>query len=221
MTPAGIEPATFGFVAQHINHCATAIPRRIGIYPNLFTIMQQIPGILWTYFFFIFYLNDLEHATEFRMIHLNFPSGCNKLWNKGKHNDRHFLKCPFLYTVYPSCIFVTRPFLPDTILENVCVFTGWAFPPVFYISRICVICGPDPLYRYYLSSYCHLTSSSVGRHTAATVFPLCALPALVGLFAKFLRAIVSYVVSARLSVSWNISVPIGRIFFKVYDGFLF
>ena len=26
MTPAGIEPATFGFVAQHLNHCATAVP---------------------------------------------------------------------------------------------------------------------------------------------------------------------------------------------------
>ena len=27
-TPAGIEPATFRFVAQHLNHCATAVPRR-------------------------------------------------------------------------------------------------------------------------------------------------------------------------------------------------
>ena len=26
MTPAGIEPATFRFVAQHVNHCATAFP---------------------------------------------------------------------------------------------------------------------------------------------------------------------------------------------------
>jgi len=26
MTPAGIEPANFGFVAQHLNHCATAVP---------------------------------------------------------------------------------------------------------------------------------------------------------------------------------------------------
>ena len=26
MTPAGIEPATFGFAAQHLNHCATAVP---------------------------------------------------------------------------------------------------------------------------------------------------------------------------------------------------
>ena len=28
-TPAGIEPATFLFVAQHLNHCATAVPTRI------------------------------------------------------------------------------------------------------------------------------------------------------------------------------------------------
>jgi len=26
MTPAGIEPATFRFVAQHLNHLATAVP---------------------------------------------------------------------------------------------------------------------------------------------------------------------------------------------------
>ena len=26
MTPSGIEPATFRFVAQHLNHCTTAVP---------------------------------------------------------------------------------------------------------------------------------------------------------------------------------------------------
>jgi len=26
MTPNGIEPATFRFVAQHLNHCVTAVP---------------------------------------------------------------------------------------------------------------------------------------------------------------------------------------------------
>jgi len=31
LTPAGIEPATFRFVAQHLNHCATAVPYRISI----------------------------------------------------------------------------------------------------------------------------------------------------------------------------------------------
>ena len=29
MTPAGIEPATFRFVAQHLNHCATAVPKKL------------------------------------------------------------------------------------------------------------------------------------------------------------------------------------------------
>ena len=27
LTPAGIEPATFRFVAQHLNHCANAVPQ--------------------------------------------------------------------------------------------------------------------------------------------------------------------------------------------------
>jgi len=27
LTPPGIEPATFRFVAQYLNHCATAVPR--------------------------------------------------------------------------------------------------------------------------------------------------------------------------------------------------
>jgi len=26
MKPSGIEPATFRFVAKHLNHCATAVP---------------------------------------------------------------------------------------------------------------------------------------------------------------------------------------------------
>jgi len=30
LTPAGIEPATFRFVAQHLNHCATAVPKGFG-----------------------------------------------------------------------------------------------------------------------------------------------------------------------------------------------
>ena len=27
LTPAGIEPATLRFVAQHLKHCATAVPK--------------------------------------------------------------------------------------------------------------------------------------------------------------------------------------------------
>ena len=31
LTPAGIEPATFRFVAQHLNHCATAVSNTIRV----------------------------------------------------------------------------------------------------------------------------------------------------------------------------------------------
>ena len=60
MTPAGIEPATFRFLAQQLNHCATAVPY-IYIYTltyllhgvesflrtNRFAASQEIPRILW------------------------------------------------------------------------------------------------------------------------------------------------------------------------------
>jgi len=29
MTPAGIEPVTFRYVAQHLNHCDTAVPNAL------------------------------------------------------------------------------------------------------------------------------------------------------------------------------------------------
>ena len=37
VTPAGIETATFRFVAQHLNHCATAVPLLLqqGVWNNL------------------------------------------------------------------------------------------------------------------------------------------------------------------------------------------
>jgi len=34
LTPAGIEPATFRFVTQYLNHCATAVPHTDYRLPN-------------------------------------------------------------------------------------------------------------------------------------------------------------------------------------------
>ena len=38
MTLAGIEPATFRFVAQHLNHCATAVPTPLHLVGLLFNV---------------------------------------------------------------------------------------------------------------------------------------------------------------------------------------
>jgi len=41
LTPAGIEPVTFRFVTQHLNHCAAAVPGSFGEDKNLLLI----PGL--------------------------------------------------------------------------------------------------------------------------------------------------------------------------------
>jgi hypothetical protein len=38
MTAAWIEPATFRFVAQNFEHCATAVPKKEGIYVKFVSV---------------------------------------------------------------------------------------------------------------------------------------------------------------------------------------
>jgi len=42
LTLAGIEPATFRFVAEHLNHCATAVPRCDGTKYNTLTLFKYM-----------------------------------------------------------------------------------------------------------------------------------------------------------------------------------
>ena len=45
LTPAGIEPATFRFVAQHLNYCATAVPKKqLGVQKHEFTLVSGSYG---------------------------------------------------------------------------------------------------------------------------------------------------------------------------------
>jgi len=46
---SGIEPATFRFVAQHLNHCATAVPDRScrGNENNLQSEERDVCEIMW------------------------------------------------------------------------------------------------------------------------------------------------------------------------------
>jgi len=42
LTPAGIEPATFRFVAQHLNRCATAVSTDDNVTPKIKCLLSPI-----------------------------------------------------------------------------------------------------------------------------------------------------------------------------------
>ena len=48
LTPAGIEPATYRFVAQFLNHCATAVPHLAYSLVNIVTELSQLLRTLIT-----------------------------------------------------------------------------------------------------------------------------------------------------------------------------
>jgi len=79
LTPAGIEPATFGFVAQHLNHCATAVPIYIYIYivKGVIEIIPFFVSILFVFlsffvhFLFLVFLFFLYFSVHFHVfVHL-------------------------------------------------------------------------------------------------------------------------------------------------------
>ena len=46
LTPAGIEPTTFRFVAQHLNHCATAVPTTKVVKEKKLCVAQEVTQTL-------------------------------------------------------------------------------------------------------------------------------------------------------------------------------
>jgi len=53
LTPAGMEPATFRFVVQHLNHCATAVPpRKLKFHKNPTRIMVALHDYLCRFMIF-------------------------------------------------------------------------------------------------------------------------------------------------------------------------
>ena len=46
LTPAGIEPATFRIVAQHLNHCATAVAPNVGVDLVISIVIRKSSGVL-------------------------------------------------------------------------------------------------------------------------------------------------------------------------------
>ena len=64
LKPAGIEPATFRFVAQHINHCATAVPKS-NPQPPVILFKDQFIFLLYLYYVTSFFSLILMQSPSF------------------------------------------------------------------------------------------------------------------------------------------------------------
>ena len=90
LTPAGIEPATFRIVAQHLNHCATVVPHPPHGWGALsFTIFPSL-----VYFFpssFHDFISVLHHISVSSPVFLHFILSLS-------------LSCCFLFEVSSSFV---------------------------------------------------------------------------------------------------------------------
>ena len=57
MTPSGIEPATFRFVAQQLNHCATAVPKQVSD-NEIYLLIKYTKIVLWRVVKRLSYIED-------------------------------------------------------------------------------------------------------------------------------------------------------------------
>ena len=95
-TPTGIEPATFRFVAQHLSHCATAVPhcgREHGEiqYGNIFTEkLQRVNSI------------EIYRMNKRHFKHGWHYCGATDLLRVPQFQWAYFHKCEH-YTIYTQC----------------------------------------------------------------------------------------------------------------------
>jgi hypothetical protein len=133
MTPPGIDPATFRFAAQCLNHCATACPQ-------LFQSSSQLLGSLSTYFNFILItfsrsLCSFEYSLSLKFLivssllqrsNTSVPPSLRNLENLmitvfavplNKLTFSHYLRSKYFLAILYSCTFILvkeRNNLPDS-----------------------------------------------------------------------------------------------------------
>ena len=95
MTPSGIEPATFRFVAQHLNHCTTVELTGIINKPSLLHLV----GCLYYLYFIIYFILRLAKQSQFIPLHnvvylISLPFLVRKIFTF-YINGVLLFKCPF------------------------------------------------------------------------------------------------------------------------------
>ena len=113
MTPAGIEPATFRFVAQHLNHCATAVPPQKIIYSRISRDSEEKNETSK----FIFFLYFSDRASQYIYLNINQLDALNSIMSLFHASTCFEHKC--LSSGGQNCIL-------QPLVSHLC--TGW--PPI-------------------------------------------------------------------------------------------
>jgi len=92
MTPSGIKPATFRFVTQHLNHCATAVPPHIYIYIYIYISIKHNTT------FTTVYKRKILRAIQnvFCLTFLNNIANCKFASTRLPYNNPYLFICPSL-----------------------------------------------------------------------------------------------------------------------------
>ena len=64
VTPSGIEPAIFRFVAQHLNHCATAVP----LSNRVSSFIRRLYEVYYFYGFFVYHIPSRSFGSIFFIV---------------------------------------------------------------------------------------------------------------------------------------------------------
>ena len=109
MTPSAIEPASFRFVAQHLNHCATVVPWKSNNYYKFwlwlcsfsysackahglcYTVIYGLSGS--TLFFYIILIQGTIFGTNFSLLKCVFISSFNFFFKYLSNSLRYIHKC--------------------------------------------------------------------------------------------------------------------------------
>ena len=86
LTLAGIEPATFRFVAQHLNHCATAVPYiYVCVYVCMYVCMHVCVCVcVYIYVYIYIYISHVKELWRGQVCEVVTLLKCH---GKMKHSD--------------------------------------------------------------------------------------------------------------------------------------
>ena len=138
VTPSGIEPATFRFVAQHLNHCATAIPPlhftyryMTSVYPLLSILTLANPTDLWSIPFF-----PTSYKTQQKLFEVRYNTKSQEFsdWNSKGREVKWYMNTYVKQEIGRNAIQVVQNSLYKVYLK-ICNNYWVMYSPVHYESH--------------------------------------------------------------------------------------